>query len=660
MTLRNYVLVPLLAASWLFAAPAIMAQDGPPSDITAVPKGQASASVAHPLTKEDVELLIDGFLPYALKRADVAGAVVTVVKDGQTLLSKGYGVADRQTNEPVDPEQHLFRQGSISKLFTWVAVMQQVEAGRIDLDVDINQYLDFKIPNTWPEPITMRHIMTHTSGFSEAVKHLIVVGQGKPIELEAFLSRWVPERIYRPGTVSAYSNYATALAGLIVQRVSGEKFEDYIERHILAPANMKHSSMTQPLPAPLAPLMSKGYMSSREPAQEFEVVNPSPAGALSASGADMGRFMIALLNKGEGPGGRILTPESLAQMWKPQYRPLPNHQQAMGLGFYEQSRHGYRIMGHGGDTLQFHSDLSMWLDEGVGLFISMNSMGDNVSRGPIRSELRRMFADRYFPANEKAVVAEVAHVKRKVPVAGTFYTSRRAEGSLASTINLFNQGDLISHEDGTVTFTLFNDYARKPKHWREVAPDRWQEVGGDSMMYTTTDESGRVTAITTDDIPPAFIVQPIPAAINKGWNLPALGLTLILTLFTAIWWPVAALVRRHYHAGNPLKGSELLADRLVRGSSLMAFCYLTGLAAAVALGSDQLMFGNLDLVLRLLQLVGLLAVLGIIPAAWRVWQLWTTPTGWWSRIRGGLMLLMFGYLLWFIGRFDLISLSLNY
>lgn len=660
MTLRKSLIVPLLAATWLSAVPAVMAQDPAPA-ASAAATAQTVAPAAHPLTKDDVELMVDGFLPYALKRGDIAGAVVTVVKDGQILFAKGYGVADRETNEPVDPEKHLFRPGSISKLFTWIAVMQQVEAGRIDLDADINQYLDFKIPNTWPEPITMRHVMTHTAGFAETVRDLIVRGQDHPLELEKLLSRWVPERAYKPGTVPAYSNYATALAGLIVQRVSGEKFEDYIDRHILAPANMKHSSMAQPLPAHLAPLMSKGYVSSREPAQAFEVVNHAPAGSLSASGVDMGRFMIALLNQGEGPGGRILKPESLAQMWKPQYRPLPGQELAMGLGFYEQNRNGYRIMGHGGDTTLFHSDLAMWLDEGVGLYISFNSTGDDMSRGPIRNELHRMFADRYFPAKAAAEPAKAEPVTRKVPVSGTFYMSRRVEGTLVSLINLFGQGDLITNEDGTATFTLFRDYAGIPKRWREVAPDRWQEVGTDSLMHTKTDENGRVTGITTDDYPAIFIAQPVPTGISKGWNLPALGIAMAIALFAIIWWPVAALVRRRYGRPHPLSGKHLLADRLVRGSAVMMVTCLTGFALVMTLAIDPLMFGEIDLILRLLQLAGLLGVLGLLPAGWRAWKLWTDPAaGWWARIRASLMILVFAYFLYLVEKFHLISFGLDY
>lgn len=619
-----------------------------------------TAVTTHPLTAADVETLVDGLLPYALKRGDIAGAVVTIVKDGQILFNKGYGVSDRETGKPVDPETTMFRPGSVSKLFTWIAVMQQVEAGRLDLDADVNQYLDFKIPATFDEPITMRHIMTHTAGFEETVKHLIVLGGDAPADLGKLLAGNIPARIFKPGVTAAYSNYATALAGYIVQRLSGEPYADYITRHILTPAGMPHSTMVQPLPPALAPFMSKGYESSRDPARPFEITNPAPAGALAASGADMGRFMIAVLNGGQGQNGRILKPETFAEMHKPQHRPLPGQKLAMGLGFYEQNRNGYRIMGHGGDTVLFHSDLALWLDEGVGLFISMNSTGDGTSPGPIRDQLRALIADRYFPAREPAPEPPTETVKRAVPVSGTFYTSRRVDSTLVSFTNLFGQGDLVTNSDGTVSFTLFRDYARLPKRWREVAPDRWQEVGTDSLMHTRTDASGRVTAITTDDYPAIFVFERVPASINKAWSLPALGITLFLALFTVLWWPVAALVRRHYRQPHPLSGRPLLADRLVRVASLMALVSLGGMIGVMALAITPLMEGTILWLLRLLQLAGVLAVLGLVPAVWQAWHLWRQPAGVWARIRASLVVLMFLSVLWFIATFHLVSFSLNY
>ena len=122
------------------------------------------------LTRQDLAAWLDGFMPYAIGRGDIPGAVVVVVKDGEVLLQKGYGYADVAKRTPVDPATTLFRPGSVSKLFTWTAVMQLVEQGKLDLDADINQYLDFKVPPYDGKPVTLRNIMTHTSGIEETAR----------------------------------------------------------------------------------------------------------------------------------------------------------------------------------------------------------------------------------------------------------------------------------------------------------------------------------------------------------------------------------------------------------------------------------------------------------------------------------------------------------
>ncbi len=258
-----------------------------PSIERAGPEGPPAGAAQ--LTRADVQAWLDGFLPYALQRGDIAGAVVAVVKDGEVLFKKGYGYADLKRKKPVDPDRTLFRPGSVSKLFTWTAVMQLVEQGKLDLDEDVNTYLDFKIPAAFGKPITLRNVMTHTPGFEEVGRNLFSDDTTKVQPNGDWLKSWTPTRIYPPGTVPAYSNYATALAGYIVQRVSGEPFEQYIEHHIFQPLGMEHATFRQPLPASLRKDMSEGYesASSGEP-KPFEMVVGAPAGALSASGADMG------------------------------------------------------------------------------------------------------------------------------------------------------------------------------------------------------------------------------------------------------------------------------------------------------------------------------------------------------------------------------------
>src|SRR6476659_4584829 len=202
---------------------------------TVPPAPATSPAGAHPLTAEDVNAWLDGFMSYSLAKDDIAGAVVVVVKDGQILTQKGYGYSDVAKQKPVDPAKTLFRPGSVSKLFTWTAVMQLVEQGKLNLDTDVNTYLDFKIPPYDGKPITLRNIMTHTAGFEEVIKDLIAHDPKALMPLGTYVKTHLPERVFAPGTTPAYSNYATALAGYIIERQSGETFDNYIEHHIFAP-----------------------------------------------------------------------------------------------------------------------------------------------------------------------------------------------------------------------------------------------------------------------------------------------------------------------------------------------------------------------------------------------------------------------------------------
>src|SRR5687767_7608800 len=195
-----------------------------------------AAFAAPPLTQADVDAWLDGLVPRAIRAGDIAGGVVVIVKDGEILTERGFGYADVAARIPVDPRTTVFRPGSISKVFTWTAVMQLVEQGKLDLDADINRYLDVAIPAHDGKPMTMRHVMTHTTGFEEKLKD--IVGARSAPSLESYVKEWIPERIFPPGVVPAYSNYASALAGYVVQRVSGEPFDDYMDRHVLGPLGM--------------------------------------------------------------------------------------------------------------------------------------------------------------------------------------------------------------------------------------------------------------------------------------------------------------------------------------------------------------------------------------------------------------------------------------
>src|SRR6266496_2464755 len=264
-----------------------------------------TTSGAHELTAPDVAAFLDGILPAQLQREDIAGATIAIVRDGKILFAKGYGYADVEKKRPVSPEETLFRPGSVSKLFTWTAVMQLFEQGRLDLDRDVNDYLDFKIPEAFGKPITLKNLLTHTPGFEEQIKDLFSIDSAPP-QLGQYLKTHIPRRIFPPGTIPAYSNYGASLAGYIVERVSGRPFNEYINENIFKPLGMTHSTFVQPLPATLAPYMSDGYQIASDGPKPFEMVVAFPAGSLSSTATDMAQFMMAHLQDGQLGSARIL------------------------------------------------------------------------------------------------------------------------------------------------------------------------------------------------------------------------------------------------------------------------------------------------------------------------------------------------------------------
>src|SRR5208283_4948827 len=355
----------------------------------------AGAIATHQLSPADLEAFLDGFVPYALKNADIAGLTLVVVKDGQILLKKGYGYADVKTNRPMDPDLTLVRPGSTSKLFTWTAVMQLVEQGKLDLDRDVNDYLDFKVTSSFSKPITLRNLMTHRAGFEEGLKSILMYDPKQLITTEDYLKHHQRPTLFPPGEVPAYSNYGAALAGYIVQRVSGEPFESYVQHHIYAPLGMTRSTFQQPAPEQFKAGLSQGYMTASEPPRPFELIITAPAGSMSTTADDMAKFMIAYLQEGRYQDNRILKPGTVHQMFEPAVRQIDDVD-VMGLGFFEENRNGHRVRGHGGDTIVFHTDLDLFVDDGVGIFFSLNSRGENDGVYAIRQALFDAFADRYF------------------------------------------------------------------------------------------------------------------------------------------------------------------------------------------------------------------------------------------------------------------------
>ncbi|WP_133162355.1 serine hydrolase domain-containing protein [Hyphococcus luteus] len=609
----------------------------------------------HALTKADVDAWLDGFMPYALNENQVVGAVVMVVKDGEILTGRGFGYADLETRKPVDPATTMFRPGSISKLFTWTAVMQLVEKGEIDLDEDVNAYLDFKIPDAFGAPITVRHLMTHTAGFEEAIKNLIFEDPEKLMSLEDYVKSSIPARIFPPGQTPAYSNYATALAGYIVQRVSGESFDDYIDNHIFTPLGMEHSTFRMPLPEKYEGLMSGGYNDAADgEAQKFELIPAGPAGSLSSSGEDMSRFMIAHLND----GGPLLKPETARRMHETidQHTPPLN---AMALGFYQQNRGDLRSVGHGGDTTLFHSDLSLFLDKGVGLFVSFNSSGTGGGMVLLREKLAENFAERYFEEARIPFEPRLDTAKEHgAMVAGLYESSRTPASGFAALMRILGQTTISVDEEGDLVMPLGATQLR----WREVEPFIWRNTQMGMRMAAVMDDDGKVDHITFEPVSPFMQYLPTPWHRSSSILMPLLSVALGALVLTLILWPANAIVRWRYKTPFALSGKEALAYRAVRVGIILVFVQLfLWFLIFQTLNSDlTALTAELDGQLRMAQLAQVFLYAALGASVWNLAMVWSGARSWFAKLWSVVLPLAFMVLIWFCAVGGLLSFDLNY
>ena len=587
----------------------------PPSNQPASNQLTQTAKAAE-LTSADLEAFLDGLMPLQLERGDVAGAVVAVVKDGKVLLAKGYGYADVAGKKPVSPEETLFRPGSISKLFTWTAVMQQVEQGNLDLDRDVNDYLDFKIPPAFGRPITLRNIMTHTSGFAETAKDLFVKDAGAMKPLDVYLASHIPNRIFPPGTTPAYSNYATTLAGYIVQRVSGKPFDEYIAANIFRPLGMSHITFDQPLPEDLQPLMSSGYALASDKAKPFEFVQAWPAGSVATSAMDMTHFMIAHLQNGEFNGARILRPETAQLMHARQFASNPA-MHAMCLGFYEETRNGHRIIGHGGDTVYFHSDLHLILDANVGFFVSYNSAG----KGEIsnRTALFEQFLDRYFPYQVPPATTPASAAADAKSVSGLYLVSRRLQGNILEASGMLGELRISSTPDGKIMSDAFKDFSGQPKKFSEIAPLVYREVDGQDKLAFKRDESGGLQ-LAIDY--PFMVFERVGWLQSKSWNYFVLGASLGIMVLALILWPVNGLLRRHYGKKLDLSSRDRRLRTWTRLVCAIDVLFVLLLVVVLSSGEGAASLNDIDGRLHALQVLGLIGALGVLVVAYNAVRTW--------------------------------------
>ena len=624
----------------------------------APPAAAAASTQGHELTSTDLEAFFDGFLEQQIEKADVAGAVIAVVKDGKPIFEKGYGYSDVENKKPISPQDTLFRPGSISKTFTWTAVMQQVEAGKLDLDRDVNDYLDFKLPANFGKPTTLRDIMTHRPGLEETIKELFVGTQKEMMPLSQYLPTHIPHQIYPPGTIPAYSNYATTVAAYAVQHVSGENFDDYLDNHFFKPLGMTRATFRQPLPDSLKPYMSNGYQRGSEKAKDFEFVEVAPAGSASASADSMTHWMIMHLQNGKYGDVQILKPETAIAMHTRQ-KGWPDAVNGMCLGFYEQTTNGHRVIAHGGDTQWFHSNMLLLVNDGVGLFVSYNSAG-KPDHGDSRGALWEAFMDRYFPAaplNEPTISSAAADAKS---VAGPYVISRRFETNILAITTLLGQAKIQADpKDNTIFIEALKGENGAIKHFHEIAPMVFKNVNGKDKIVFAENNGQRVAYIDY----PFMLFQPVDATLDhQGFNYCVIIFAIAVIALTILMWPVSWALRKHYAKPLVFDAGALKWRRYLRIVCFIDIIFLIFLAMLVqGLQKPGGLGAGGDIKIHLMQVIGLLGGVGAIIAILAALKSWGDQTQWfWYKLWNTLLAAGCVFFFWFIWHWHLLNFDLHY
>lgn len=589
------------------------------------PEPPAADTPTAELSAADVREWLDDTLPDALRSEGIVGATVSVVADGEVIAAEGYGRTETSTDasgdakgdtgtdaHAVDAESSLFRIGSVSKLFTATVVMQLVEDGRLDLDAPVQELVDFPLSTTFDEPITLRHLLSHTAGFEDEIAGLITAPGGEVVSLRDALSTDPPAQIFMPGSTPAYSNYSNGLAAYVAERAAGVPFEDLVQQRILDPLGMTTATMAQPLPAERQGDMSKGYRYDGSDEVPFEIVSPAPAGAISATAVDMGRFMLGQLGASEAP---LMQPETLALMHQPALTEADLGGLAAGpvmtLGFFERDRNGHRVLSHAGDLTAFHAQLEIYPDDGAGIFVSLNSSGIHPdSSTVIRDELMAGFADRYFADDRPERVATDTAAAHAEQIAGTYQLSRRGETTFLRAFFILSSVDVATDGEGEVTISAIVDPSGQPLPFVETEPWVWTEVDGDRTVAVDQND-GDVIAIGFD---PAFTLQPMPTE-RALVPLVAAG-SIVVLVAQLIAFPLAALVRRvRARPDDRPRAWRRLGRFMWAATASLALSVVPWSVVANALLTD----GPAPdaLIIRTGQVLLVIAALGIVPAVWR-------------------------------------------
>lgn len=560
---------------------------------------------AEPGRLDGLQQLVDAHMKSTMAAEGIPGSSATVVTPDKVLINKGYGVTDTERKTPVNPEQTPFLVGSEAKLFTAQAVLQLVQTGRLDLDVDVNDYLrTFKIRETYPgSPVTLRHLLTHTAGFDE--DHLVGFTRQQETLADG-LARYQPERVRPPGSGVVYSNYAVALAGYLVEIASGVPYADYVERHVLRPLSMTNTTALCGGLTDNRQHLSDGSVTT----EDCSYSTPTGIGPTSTP-LDMAKYVQAQLSEDTRLG-----PGIAAEMQRQQYT---EHPRLTGVGYiFEHLEYkGHSLLFKGGDMPGMHAYLLLVPDLGIGVNVMSNGDGSG-GDGIDGIELVEKIVDRYLPERSPKHPETVPGLSSKA-YEGWYQAGRTSRHSVIKIKALGKAPVRVSaNADGTIHTTGLSG---EPKDWDQI--DRGVFAERDGWGLIAFPEPGQLAISTSTNVYDKITPLQHPAV-----HLAALGFSLLTMLGGLVGLPLAAIARRRRDHTPYARGARL-ATRIAWVSAVVAAGFTLGLVwmladqsitlAMVAAGSPGLI-ATLSLGTLMVPLTGAM-IIGCVAGWVRSW--WT-------------------------------------
>ena len=536
------------------------------------------------LDRQEVAAFFDDYFDVNLPRFHVPGAVVSVVKDGEVLYSQGYGYADVERQIPYHPGETVFWAASIAKIFTVIGILQLEEQGLIRLDDDVNRYLqDFQIPETFSEPITFRHLLTHTDGFEARIIGDAARAPANLRPLSEVVRANLPLRIAQPGRFLTYGNYGINLAGVLIEEISDVPFSSYMADQIFEPLEMVRTTFKQALPSEWIPDLAIGYGYG---AQGFEpkpyvFVDSLPQGGGRSTAIDMAHLMIALLEGGQFEGNRIVEDGTTELIFQQEFTAHPKLG-GVTCGLFEVFRNDQRIFLRDGDGWGFRSRMVLIPEQSLGFFVSYN----NEDADSLREDLLNEFINHFYPVTSKLPKMDSSSLTEPVEEFTGIYRPLQADESTFFKIALLfaQQIQVKDARDGTL---LIEPVGMGDNYGGFEGTSRWIEI--EPLYFELEDGSGGLAFGRNDqgEIKYLFSGQKYHGAYRKlvwyetpGLHFALLGLSTLVFLNTLVLWPLDAW-RRSRRASGPYSTSIRRARWLAGGVCVLQLLFCAGLVVVM-------------------------------------------------------------------------------